>query len=198
MNWPTISGSTTGGPPAGDLPVLFEDAVQNVERAFNETIRPNMDNAASGDAPLAAMLVALATVDYFGSYIRGKWETGGKGFKEFVDEFLVQQGGPQRSYDADGLYYALRSGLMHNLAMREIPREAGYSLHTAAAYRLRDTDPNLHLQQTGRYTYIHVATFLAHVCQAAIDYLEALKAVHPDPKLVNNFQTRYKEAGYPR
>ncbi len=198
MNWPIISGSTTGGPPAGDLPVSFQESVHNVERAFNETIRPNMDKAASACAPLAAMLVALATVDYFGSYMRGKWETGGKGFKEFVDEFLVQQGEPQRSYDADGLYYALRNGLMHNLAMREILREARSCRHTAAAYRLRDTDPNLHLQQTGGYTYIYVPTFLAHVCQAAIDYLEALKAVRPHPKLVKNFQTRYKEAGYPR
>lgn len=199
MNWPITSGSTTGGPPAGDLPVsVVEEAIQNVERAFNETIRPNMDKAASADAPLAAMLVALATADYFGSYLVGKWEPGGKGFKEFVKKFLVQQGQPQRSYDAEGLYYALRNGLMHNFAMQAIPRESGAKLQTTVAYILQDRDSNLHLQQTGRYTYIHVATFLAHVCQAAIDYFKALKAVPPEPKLVNNFRARYQEAGYPR
>ena len=198
MNWPIISGSTTGGPPAGDPPVSFQEAVQNVERAFNETIRPNMDKAASADAPLAAMLVALATVDYFGSYLVGKWEPGGKGFKGFVKKFLIGQGQRQRSYDAEALYYALRHGLMHNLAMQAIRRETGAKLQTSVAYILRDEDPNLHLQQTGGYTYIHVATFLEHVYQAAIDYIKALKAVPPDPKLVNNFQARYQEAGYPR
>ena len=198
MNWPIISGSTTGGPPAGDPPVSFQEAVQNVERAFNETIRPNMDKAASADAPLAAMLVALATVDYFGSYLVGKWESGGKGFKGFVKKYLIGQGQRQRSYDAEALYYALRNGLMHNLAMQAIRPKSTAKPQTSVAYSLQDEDPNLHLQQTGRYTYIHVATFLAHVCQAAIDYLYELKSVSADPKLVNNFQTRYKEAGYPR
>lgn len=160
---------------------------------------PNMHRALANQAPIAALVYALALVDamagfFFGAEARKKI-TRGEGVRIRYERFVEQYLSPARSgcdYSALDLYKSLRCNMAHSLT-------PGHSKRGQYDFELRQDAAIGHsTHKTVRTVFFDVPTFCDDVLAAAHQFLtDVEKAVSqsPEPDILKNFKAWWDE-GY--
>ncbi len=173
-----------------------EQHFAKIKLCFSESIEPNFRNALNHKAPVAAMMVALAAIDFLASYYCGK-EAGPSGYKKFVERYispLVPKG--SKGYNAEVLYRNLRSGLVHSYTTAKTPTQ--HFQKSDIIYVLIDDpevqDKHLELVQSDRNKVLfHIQAFFEHIIQAKDQYFND---VEDDDALKTCFSKWYKESSH--
>lgn len=197
-SFPTTSGSQAGGMPShlSQQGETIERQVKNIELCFSDSIQANFQNAMDHQAPIAAVMVALAAIDFLAAYYLGK-EAGANGYEAFVDEYIKPLApiGSQ-GYVPSVLYRNLRSGLFHSYTTAKTP--AQHFQKSDIIYVLTDCPQaqrkHLKLIRGGKNRVLfHIQTFFDHVIRAKDQYFSDIEN---DDTLKTRFSDWYKEASH--
>jgi hypothetical protein len=104
----------TSRPTPGTLPKTwtFEQKVAVVAAYLAGTIWPDIENALE-HAPLAALSLTLAVIDYLGGFLTANKGNHLDRYTEFIQRYI-----PNHTHRAKDIYYHLRSAFLHNLVLK--------------------------------------------------------------------------------
>ncbi len=172
---------------------------QRVTRLINlmrqhtkNSAHPNMYNAITGGAPVAALVYGLAYIGYMSGFCcKGR---DGVRYEAFVETYMrATRSG--FDYTLIDVYESLRCNMLHGL----IP---GGSRKGKKVFTLIHGDGKNHLHGTvdaGGRVYVHVDTFCADVLAAGRDFMQAVEDAATngnDPQLLESFWCRMERERY--
>lgn len=164
----------------GDLvEAPFMHKVNWVWRYIFDDVLPEISRAINAGAELAALTLALATVDYMAGYRVGR-ESNGKDYVNFLREYFPSE----YTLYIDDIYSQLRNGIMHNLVTVNPWRKdrSTFSIHER-------NSPHLTPDDAAQIAF-SVPIFLEDIRRAWIMFVHEL-VMHPTEGAKENFLRRF-------